>query len=43
MVSNTLGMTIEELAAAVHRMALEYKNDPEFQDFRSALPKNFPL
>ncbi len=43
MVSNTLGMTIEELAALLHRMALEYGNDPEYQEFRSALPKNFPL
>jgi hypothetical protein len=43
MVSNTLGMTIEELIALLHRMALEYSNDPEYQELRSGLAQEFPL
>jgi hypothetical protein len=43
MVSNTLGMTIEDLVALLHRMALEYSNDSEYQEFRSRLPQEFPL
>ena len=43
MVSNTLGLTLDDLVAKLNRMAVEYVDDPEYQELRSAMPEEFPF
>ena len=34
---------MDELVARLKRFALEYAGDPEYVEFRKALPKDFPF
>ena len=43
MVSSTVGMALEEVVAALGRMAREYADDEEFKTLRAALPHDFPF
>ena len=43
MVSNTLGLTLEELVAKLGQFTVEYADDPDFKELRSGLPEEFPF
>ena len=43
MVSNTLGMTLDELVERLNRMAGDNASDPDYRELRSALPDDFPF
>ena len=43
MVSDTLGMTLDELVVRLNRMAGEHADDPDYRELRSALPDDFPF
>ena len=43
MVSNTLGMSLDELLATLERLRREHGDDPDYQRLRSDLPEDWPL
>jgi hypothetical protein len=43
MVSNTLGMTLQELLETLERIRREYGDTPEYQALRRDLPASWPL
>ncbi len=43
MVSSTLGMTNDDLVAELKRIALEWGDDPDYKEFRAAMPREFPF
>jgi hypothetical protein len=43
MVSSVLGMTDEELLAALHRIREESADDPEYRQLRDSLPAEWPM
>jgi len=43
MVSNTLGMDVEELYATLERLRVEHARDPDYQRLRADLPADWPL
>ena len=43
MVSSALDMTETELESVLARLRAQFKEDPEYQNLRSALPADWPL
>ncbi len=43
MVSSSLDMQVDELLATLERLRTTSSGDPEYQDLRSALPRDWPL
>ena len=43
MVSNTLGISLDELVKRLKKMGEDYADDPEYQELRSAMPDDFPF
>ncbi len=43
MVSNTLGIGLQELLETLERLRLEHGDTPEYQALRRQLPKEWPL
>lgn len=43
MVSNTLKMDQQEVLAALKRLRAEHSDDPQYQQLRKDLPKNWPI
>ena len=43
MVSNTLGVSAQELLASLQRMRDECRDDREYQELRAQLPSDWPI
>jgi hypothetical protein len=43
MVSNTLGIPLNELVERLKKMGEEYVDDSDYQELRSAMPDDFPF
>jgi hypothetical protein len=43
MVSNSLDMELQDLLDMLGRLQRDYREDPEYQELRLALPEEWPL
>ena len=43
MVSNTLGLKLDDLLDALKRLRKNFSKDPDYQEIRRELPKNWPM
>lgn len=43
MVSNTLGLKLEELLNALKRLRKTFSKDPDYKEIRRELPKDWPI
>ena len=43
MVSNTLRMDLQDLLAALKRLKKQFSKDPDYQEIRRDLPKDWPM
>ena len=43
MVSNTLRMDLQDLVDALKRLKKQFSKDPEYQEIRRDLPKDWPM
>ncbi len=43
MVSNSLNLDLEELLKSLQRIKQKYAKNPEFQDWRMQVPKDWPI
>ena len=43
MVSNSLKIQLQELLETLNGMKAEFSDDPEYQELRASLPKEWPM